>query len=321
MTAFNTGMAHMQNAIEEGKRRQAAATSGGSSKALNYINWKPGDKKIVRFLTDDVMTEEFLEFIVDKGGNTRNFMIPPGDKNILDRYRAPEGDPRYPLGWRKNPKTGAIEEPKARKIGIGLAVLREEKEVDGKYVVEDYLYEEQVDGVSLLHRHYGIIQQSISNFWHTLAVSCFKRFGTICDRDYEITREGNGLDTKYSIIPLPEPDPDLASIEAVHDFYFYGKGEWDDNDPERFLKCPQTLTQWAEYFGSEDRYKFWLTPDGSTPAGPSYSPSSKPSTPQTNPLQDGDEAQSGPAPTAAPVTGTSFSSFKENIINKAKSQS
>jgi hypothetical protein len=183
-----------------------------------------------------------------------------------------------------------------------------------------------VDGNQVVSRHFGIVQQSVSNFWHTLAVSCYKRFNTICDRDYLIERsEGTGLDTKYSIIPLSATlpnDPNLATIEAVHTFYDYGY-QWDDNDPDRFLKCPQTLTQWAQYFSSEDRFKHWLVPDNA-PAAPSYSPPSTLGVSGTNPLlAEADEAQAGPPPAtpiAQPVTGTSFSSFKDSILSQAKSQ-
>lgn len=357
---FNTGMAHMQTAIDEGKKRAAQAQSGGGGKALHYFNWKPGDKKILRFLTDDVMTEEFAEFILDKTGNTKNFMIPPSDPNILNRYRSPSPG----IGWRKNPKTGALEDPKTRKVGIGIAVLRTESVVDGKLQVQDYLYDQAVkddngNEAHYLSRHFGIVQQSVSNFWHTLAVSCFKRYGTICDRDYLIERSGAGLDTKYDILPL-DPDPDLATVEAVQNFYFYGQ-QWDEADGDRFLKCPQTLVQWAQYFSNEDRFKRWLVPDTQTPVqsplGASLqgqyvvgqtpnphpqtmqSPSQSTATPhypqqpqQAQPANawSGDnsdpmgefhpETTHNPPEVAAQTTGTGFSTFKEALLDKAKHQ-
>lgn len=325
MTSFATGMAHMQSAIEEGKRKAAAARSGGGG-SLGYINWKPGDQKVLRFLTDDVLTENFVEFIVDNTGETKNFMIPPADPNILDRYRVPEGVAGYPIGWRRNPKTQKIEDPKPRKIGVGIAVLRKHPDTPGGQV-EDYLYDQEIEGTNYLSRTFGIVQQSVSNFWHTLAVSCFKLYGTICDRDYLIERTGEGLDTKYSIIPL-NPDPDLDTVQKVQQFYFYGN-QWNPEDPERFLKCPQTLTQWAEYFSGEERFKHWLTPGGSpnnkqqaTPAQPqqpSYSPQ-----PQTvmDPMHGASEFH--PATThntpeiAQQTTGTSFSSFKDDLLKKAQ---
>jgi hypothetical protein len=318
-SSFTTGMAHMQGAIEEGKKRAEAARSGGSGSNLSYINWKPGDKKVLRFLTDDVMTEEFAEFIIDNTGKTKNFMIPPNDPHIIDRFKSPTPG----IGWRKNPKTGVIEDVKLRKVGVGIAVLRKE-DPD----LQDFLHEQEVDGTKYLSRHFGIVQQSVSNFWHTLAVSCFKRYGTIIDRDYEITREGDGLNTKYSIIPL-DVDPDLDTIEKVQSFYYYGKEKWNNEDPDRFLKCPQTLIEWAEYFASEERFKYWLSPDPAKPAtkAPTYSAAEAGTNPLTQPqtlLAPDDtpgpsETQAAAAPTGQPAS-TNFSSFSQQLLNKAKAQ-
>lgn len=320
-SSFTTGMAHMQNAIEEGKRRAEAAKSGGSGSSLSYINWKPGDKKILRFLTDDVIIEDFAEFIVDKTGNTKNFMIPPSDPTILERFRSASPG----IGWRKNPKTQVLEDPKLRKVGVGLAVLRDERpnSETGQLEVTDYLYDQDIEGTKYLSRTFGIVQQSVSNFWHTLAVSCYNRFGTICDRDYIIERQGEGLNTKYSIIPMsagPPNDPDLATKAAVEEFYFYGN-TFDKDDPDRFLKCPQTLLQWAEYFSSEDRFKHWLVPDAGTPAPAqaTYSPQATAvSQASTTPAwtQQADEAQASPMPSSA----TNFSSFKDTLLSKTKPQ-
>ncbi len=340
-------MQAMADAIEEGKRKAAAAQSGGYAgpPSLNYINWKPGDKKLLRFLSDEPIIANFAQFIVDKDGKTKNFMIPPNDPNIMDRYRTVPGNPAYPLGNQRNFKTQQVEDIKLRKMGVGIAVLRDEVMIDGKRTIQDYIYEQTVKDKDQVEqtfqsRYFGIVQQSVSNFWHTLAVSCFKRFGTICDRDYLIERTGDGLDTKYSIIPMSsmEPnDPDLATLQQVQQFYFYGY-KWDMEDPMRFLKCPQTLEEWATYFSGKERFDHWLTPEGSgqTPQV-SYSPPA--ATPQSNPLStptggswsgDGSDPMSEfhgstthnpPEVANAPVhkpTSTSFSSFKDDILAEAK---
>lgn len=327
MTSFSTGMQHMQAAIDEGKKRaEQARQGGGGGKQLHYFNWKPGDVKVLRFLTDDVITEDFAEFIVDKTGNTKSFLIPASDPHILDRYRSPSPG----IGWRKEFKSGRLVEPKTRKIGVGIAVLRDEQPGEsGKLELRDYVYDQEIEGVNYLSRYFGLVQQSVSNFWHTLAVSCFKRYGTICDRDYQITRTGEGLDTKYDILPL-DPDPDLATTEAVRSFYFYGY-QWEEADADRFVKCPQTLVQWAEYFSGEERFKFWLTPEGaaSTPAA-SYTPPATVASgwagDKSDPMgefaapttHNPPETANQPVSAVPPPTGTSFSSFKEGILHKAK---
>ena len=190
--AFDTGIGYIQQAIQEGKERAEAIAAASGGKSLNYFQWKPGDKKIVRFLTDATITADFASFIVDKTGNTKSFLIDPADPHRLDRYRSPVPG----IGWHKNFKTGVLEEPVYRKQSVGIAVLREERMgEDGKLQIVDSLFDKEVEGVTYTSRYFGLVQQSVSNFWHTLAVSCFKRYSTICDRDYEITR-GEGRDRK-----------------------------------------------------------------------------------------------------------------------------
>jgi len=302
-------MEFIQEAIAEGKRRSEAIAAGASGKSPQYFNWKPGDKKILRFLADDAVTAEFYDFIVDKTGATKNFMVDPADPDRLKRFMSASPG----LGWRRNPKTGVLEEPKARKMSVAMAVLRTEVPRDGKLVLEDYLYDKELaDNKTAPARFFGIVQQSISNFWHTLAVSCFARYGTITDRDYEITREGEGFDTKYSIIPLPEV-PELTDPATIKAFYGYG-APWNPDDPQRFLKCPMTTLEWAEYFAGEERYRFWLTPEGGQPA---YEASGNdefhPAT-TTN-----DEAQAAAPVTPAP-SSTSFATLQEQLIQAAKNK-
>ena len=314
MSSFNTGLGALQSAIAEAEKRAEAAKSGNFGGSLGYFTWKNGESRILRFLTDDIITADFYDFIVDKTGKTKNFMVDPADPDRLQRYMSPTPG----IGWKKEFKSGALVEPTPRKLGVGVAVEREEvRGPDGKLVLEDKRTE---DG----GRYFGIVQQSVTNFWHTLATSVFKRYGTICDRDFEIERQGDGFNTKYSIVPT-DVDPDLNSVEAVHQFYFYGQ-PWDKNDPQANLKCPQTLQQWAEYFSGEERYKFWLTPDDETPAwlrtgvslagaaaptGGSGLDEFKASTTQ-NPDPTADEAQ-----VSAPAA-TSFGSLKDTLLNPNK---
>lgn len=248
---MQTGFGALQQAIKDSESRQNR--SGG----LQYFNWKDGDTKIVRFLTDDVVTADFYEFVIAKDGKSKSFMIDSTKPDYLAKYA------NGSLGRRKNPKTREIEDAKPRKLGVGLAVLRDERPTEsGRTEIIDHIYDQEVDGKQFRSRMFGIIQQSPSNFWHQI-VSCFMRYGTICDRDYEITRCGGGVDTKYSIIPC-DVDPALSKPEDVARFYGYGV-EVDKDSPDRFLMCSQTLKSWTDQFSSEDRYKFWLTPDENTP--------------------------------------------------------
>ena len=262
--AYRSGLQALQDSIKAADERAKAAQSGGFGSQLGYFTWQPGDRKILRFLDDDVIIDNFWNFVISNTGNPITFLVDPEDPDRLKRYMSPTPG----IGWKKEFKTGALVEPTTAELGVGIAVLRDEvRGPDGKLHLQDVLTDKtdkENDKVTYPCRQFGVVQQNPKTFWHTLATSCLSRYGTICDRDYEITREGEGFNTKYSVIPL-EQDPDLATIEAVQSFYFYGQ-PIDPEDPQRFLKCPQTLKEWAAYYGGEERYKFWLTPNDNTPA-------------------------------------------------------
>jgi hypothetical protein len=305
MAEFRSGMQHLQDAIESGKRRSESFERGGAGSLLNYFSWKDGDRKIVRFLADDMITGDFYDFIVNKDGKTSNFMVDPDEPERLKRYMAATPG----IGWRKPFQSNTLEQPKTTNRAVAVAVLRHEvpDPATGKLKVEDYLYDREIDGKMYPSRWFGIVQQGINNFWHTLAVSCFKRFGSIATMDYEITREGGGLDTKYSIIPLPE-DPVLNTTEIVREFYFYGQ-PWDPNDEQRFLKCPKTTKEWAKDFSSDDRHKRLLVGTGLAPAATATPP---PGGGLAQASAQADEAQ------AMASSGTTFSSLTETLLNKAR---
>lgn len=327
-TQFRSGIAALQQAIADGERRAEQARSAASGKSLNYFNWKPGDKKILRFIADDFITEYFYDFILDKTGATKNFMVDPSDPGRLSRYASPTPG----IGWRRNPKTFQLEEIQPpgskgpgspREMSVAVAVLRHEIMRDGKLVLEDLITDREENGTMVPARFFGIVQQSVSNFWHTLAVGCVGRFGTICDRDYEITRQGEGFNTQYSIIPLPEV-PELTDLEMVKKFYSYGE-EWKLDDPQRFLKCPMTTAEWAAYFAGEERYQHWLTPDSPTAtaaaaARPSYTPSGRDEFARDTTLNDEAQAAAIPAISPSATSTQTFATLQEQLIEAAKNK-
>jgi hypothetical protein len=299
---FNSGLEAMERRIDSAKQRSGGG-QGQAGAGLSYFSWKPGDKKVLRFLADDVITEEMYDFIVDRTGSTKNFLIDPSDPGRLDRYRSPSPG----IGWRNLPKSSKFEPPKAKTIGAAVAVLRHEVPgPEGRMVVEDVILDKTINEQTFPARHFGVVQQGMPNFWRQLIKGYFKRYGTLTDRDYEITREGASLDTTYNIVPL-DVDPDLDSPDKVRAFYFYGE-PWDEEDPQRFLKCPMTTLEWAKYYSGEERHKHWLTPqDGQESNG--LGEFHKDTT--HNPA---DEAQ------AAAPSNTQFSSLKETLLAKARPQ-
>lgn len=219
---------------------------------LNYFKWDNGDTKIVRFLTDDIITARFYEYVIDARGKFQNFIYSPdvfgdGTEDFVKKY----GGKVY-----ENGKSGPLIDPKLIERTAGIAVLRKEiPKAGGGTEIVDYTEDIVVGDQTYKTRWFGIVRQAKRNFWQQLS-NLGMRYGTLCDRDYEITRTGERLDTTYSIIPLDQ-DPDLRDMDVLQKFYGYGK-PWDANDPHRYLNCPQTLHEWAEYYGGEERVKYFL---------------------------------------------------------------
>lgn len=240
-----TGLKALKESIDRSKAR--AAGGGSPNGALKYYTWKnDGDKFLIRFLTDDVITTDFYEWVVGKDGKaTRDFIKNETGEDWVQKYN----------GQSRDYKTKTLGPARARELTVGMAVMREEYSKDGKQAIRDKIEKVEVDGTEYDARYFGIVKQSHRNFWKNVMVY-YNRFGTICDRDFEVTRNGAGKDTDYSFFAL-DPVPDLANEEAVQKAYGYGvKVEADD--PKRFLYVPETLSQWADRYSSEDRAKYWL---------------------------------------------------------------
>ena len=282
---MESGLAALQKTIEEAKSRPARRSGGGGGEfpRLSYYGWKDGEVKVLRFLTDDIQQHMYAEYVLTKDGKSQNFIVDP-DNNYVAKYggksRESFVDPSSPM-----------IEPKLVKRAAGVAVLREE--IAGQKIV-DHLYERTVGDSVLPSRYFGVVRQAIKNFWPTL-VECAARYGTLTDRDYIIKRIGGGLDTSYSILPC-DPIDGLRTPEEVQAFYGYGK-PWNPEDPERYLNCPQTIKEWVEYYGSEDRIKHWLGVED---------------TPMVS-ASPADEAQAAPTP-----SGTDFASLRERLIPHAQ---
>ena len=250
-----TGLAALKDSIERGKTK----FSGGGGGRLNYFAWKEdGDKFVVRFLTDDVITTRFYEWVMTKDGkSTRDFISAP------DYFDNPTTDwvQKY-QGQSRDFKTKQLLPAKSREMTVGMAVMREEyTDSEGQPAVRDKLDKTEVDGTKFDTRWFGIIKQAHGNFWDN-AMVYYSRWGTLCDRDYEITRTGKGVDTKYHFLAL-DKDPALKNEAEVQKAYGYG-AKRPEGDPKRFLYVPQTLKEWCDQYASEDRARYWL--DGAAAA-------------------------------------------------------
>lgn len=250
MTGFGTGLGALQQAINDAKRK-----GGGNGSSLGYISWKENETQVVRFLTDEVISAKFADWVLTNDGKSQDFMVDAAKGDFVAKYG----------GMTKNRGTGAIEPAKLTTKGVAVAVLRQEvadPANPGRTKVVDAMQTITVNGQTYNGRVFGIIKQGLRNFWNPL-LGAAERYGTLIDRDWSIKRIGGSTDTIYIPSALnTDGDRDLEALRdpnVLKQYYGYGR-EWDENDPNRFFYCPQTLVQWADWYTSEERAQKWLTP-------------------------------------------------------------
>lgn len=317
---IQVGFGGVKENIDAAKNR---GSNGFGGPRLGFISWKGGDRKVVRFLTDDVITALFHSFILSNDGKTKNFLLngePGGPEDWVAKYASPTPG----LGWQLNWRTKQPEERNPRKQSVAVAVLRDRvpRESGPGFDVVDVFDDLELGNKTYKQRVFGIIQQG-NNFWRPL-LGYHNNYGTICDRDYIIEREGDGLDTQYTIVPC-DPVPELTDLSVVQELYGYGR-EWPRNPykddkgnevanpdsalvsayEERFLFCPQTLKDWADQMSSEDRAKHFLGSANGNGGGlikpSSYAGGSA------------DEAQAAPVQA---TSGTDFASLRDRLLPHA----
>lgn len=346
---MQTGFGAVADAIKRASTRQTG--QGGTPQGLPYFGWIDDDDKghktrVIRFLTDEVILCKFYEYVVCNDSKTRDFIFGPSlDKDLHD-YVMEYGAKMRPQ------KNGPLKDPTTREMTVNVAVLRKEvpdPNRPGRTMVIDYMEKRKVrepifvldsdgklqkdkddnwvvkkdkDGnvefkeVELDARWFGIVKQGNKNFWNNL-LAYHQRYGTICDRDYEITRNGNDQNTFYGIIPIDQ-DPDLDTTEKVQQFYGYGV-ESLPNDPDRLLRCPLTLPKWAYNLAGEARAKRWLSEvkeEGQTSASSSESAAStveESATPSEPASSTASTSDSGPVE-AAPQEAMGFSDMKARLL-------
>jgi len=322
MTGFTTGLSAMQKMVADAK----TSNSDFSGPRLSYFSWKDGDRKIVRFLSDAVIGAMFYSFVITNDGRPQSFLVDPEAEDYVQKFMSPTPGG---IGWTINYGTKQPEPAKARKMGIGLAVLRDlAPRAGGGFDVVDAIESAEFKGQTFRARTFGLIQQNPKNFWGSLT-GYSEIYGTICDRDYMIVRVGGDKDTHYTITPL-DPVEDLKDPAALQAAYGYGVPR-DKDDPDRFMYCPQTLEQWSEWFSGEERARSLLLPHSPAAAPPpssvpQFAPtvvapvSTAPVAPQAGlgefhpaTTHNPDEAQAAP-PVVAPSSATDFSSIRETLL-------
>lgn len=297
---MGVGFGALANAIAQAETRGL-----GEPGYLPQIYWtddrssaQPKDyKKVVRFLTDDIWTVKFYEYLtINDGVSKRDFIVP---KTV---------DPALKEDWIKdnvkvkNDFSGKMEAPWGREMTVGIVVLREEyiAEVNGERVFKyrdketevevEETYEENGEEktrtVKKMVKTYGIVKQGHKNFWSYL-VAYFQKFGTIIDRDYTIERNGSGAnDTQYLFLP-GNPIEGLKTKE----------------DLDKVYSPPMSLEEWIREQASQERVKKLLLPP-------------EPGEAQEENTQTQADPQSQASQTASgPKAGSDFDSLRSQLLN------
>ena len=186
---------------------ESLAKSSGGGKSdyaqTNWISWKAGETKTIRFLTDidDILVVAVHSMVDTHDGKKANFVC----RSVFDA-----------------PCELCAADVYKRDAGYGIAVVRQPvyDTVDGANKIvgyEDQVVEyddETPQGIVKKRKPVvGIVNQSMRNFWNTLTL-VHEKYGSFKDFDMEIVRQGKTTDTTYVSFPLP-----VKPIENIDERY------------------------------------------------------------------------------------------------------
>ena len=186
-------------AVKESLERSQRSSSPTTYTETNWLYWKAGETKAIRFLTDsnDIFVVPVHENVPSYDGKTKTFVC----RKTFDAACELCDNKVY-----------------RRDVGYGIAVLREEVKEDGKtvgYRDVTSTYEVEENGKTVLKKkpYVGIISQGMRNFWNQIAVIS-EKYGALNEREIEIMRQGAGTDTTYMAFAL-----DKKEIENIDTRY------------------------------------------------------------------------------------------------------
>lgn len=211
--AFLKGGENAEKAQEEQRAKMA------SRPKLNYFGLKAGETKIYRLLTDSpewiYIQQHNMAPTKDQGPESKLPKVMTAVcrndrafKGIHDRCYLCDNPPENPF------KKG--EKQKATPRVWALAVEREMVTVDGERCITDVIEtvkdkdDKEYDRLKIV-----LLNMPFNNFFTHLQ-GMYAVYGTVCDRDMQITRNGTGKDTEYRIVQLdatPDHKPGTESWE------------------------------------------------------------------------------------------------------------
>jgi len=219
-------------AVRESLDRSQRSNAPKDYVETNWFYWKAGESKAIRFLTDssDIFIVPVHENVPTHDGKNKTFVCRQAfdaSCELCSRERGAPGQYR-------------------RDVGYGVAVLREPvyEEVDGQKkqtgyrdVTSTYEVEENGRTVTKKKPYVGIVAQGLRNFWNQIAVIS-EKYGSLKEREIEITRQGQGTDTTYMAFPL-----DIKPIENID---------------TRYAKFAPDIEGFLNRIGSEEYYQAQL---------------------------------------------------------------
>lgn len=249
---YDSGFDAITRVVKEQNERRAQFSAG--FKGLSHWGWKAeqedGDAKIARMLSNRPVVIKMHNMFKCPDGKRRDFIC----ANALKGGKAwdcPICKIKYADG----------KSPWPSEQGLMLAAYREEKpkEGGGLEVVDWFRRNEDGSSQELVikigdveHKDkdvpwIGLIKQSVGNFWSGFN-AYYARYGSVVDRDYQITRSGSKQQPNYVAIPL-DPIEGLKTEEEVRARYAVA------------LKHHMSLVDYIESYGSESYYGKFITGD------------------------------------------------------------
>lgn len=262
---FRSGWAAVQEAAER------IAEKRGSLRD-RMITWnkegEDGNTHIIRLLDEGPIVVGIHSQIECKDGRARTFTC----ATELDENRA-----CYICeNMTRETSDGSVIPVEPRVVGLGMVALRQEVREDGETRIVDVPVDVKIDptDLDLVERleslgvtvagdkalgvpDIGIVRQSVGNFWGSFN-AYYARYGSATDRDYTVTRTGEGYDTTYLAV-ANDPDEALQDPDDLARHY----------EASRLLRT--SVIEYLERMGSEERYERYLIPgEGDTPEAQAF---------------------------------------------------
>ena len=195
---------------------EESAKSGAGGSYARYLRLKDGDTVYLRWLTDldgIVSVEQHAAVPTKPKPDWWTFKWPE-KMGCVCRYSKDEDDNPF-FGdcyvcdvLKAREKGGGRKDFKPGVRGWALACLREERRDEAGtllgYVDAKREFKRE-DGSTVTEKAIVIVNQAYNNFFEDVE-TMGRHHTTLLDRDYKITRQGEGLKTKYKIIALDPID-------------------------------------------------------------------------------------------------------------------